>query len=833
MFNPIQDPILIFTIIALGMMLSSLLAEKLRIPDLVLLLVFGAVLGPNGLGVLERNSAITLFGEVGLLYIMFLAGLEIDLHRFAVTKHKSILFGLLTFAIPQLFGTLAGHYILGFNWSASLLLGSMFASHTLLAYPLASRLGISRTEPVSITVGATILTDTLALLVLAVIADSARGISLGITFWGSIALGMVALVSLTWFGIPRLTRWFMENFTETSGAQFLFVLITVCGCAYLSHFAKLEPIIGAFLAGAAFNRLIPRQSVLMNRIVFSGHTLFIPFFLVSVGMLVDTLTLVSTPRGWAVAAMMIVTVIVTKYAAAWFSGFLFGYDRDSRKVMFGLSVVQAAATLAAVLVGYNLKIFDETVLNGAIAMIMVTCPLGSWMVDQYGRKLAEKALPREHSTVTGQKLLIPVVHSDFAIQIMDLAFLLHDSSAGSTLHPMTIAHDDLNSENAVAIGEKLLAHCLSHAAAADMPVHPSIRVDINAADGIARAAKELHATTTLIGWESEQTSSGRNFGHVMKKLLVNCPSRLIFCRLVRPLNTTSRLLVLLDPLAEYRRDITALTRDIKLLSKQIGAEIRIYFSACVSEEFKMKITKAKPSRPLTLIDSETLSIACSTFSADVNQNDTLLIGGERRSGLLWSPTIDRIPQRMAAKHPSNNILVAYPALVDYEAEEEISSTRQLESGEFDLYSVELEQAAVLDNALVKIPHAVFPHNPTIQDTIRGLLTYSAKSYPVELAPGVVLLHVHCDNINKPLLAVAQGSFLFPENTITAHILLALFCPKAQSTEMHLRSLAVLAKKFNNSHFNMEVAKAHSAAAICNLLNTKPEVPSEENSEEAF
>jgi Kef-type K+ transport system membrane component KefB len=204
---PLEDPVLIFTILIMVMLMAPILAGRLRVPDLILLLLAGAMLGPNGTGVLDRNAAVTMFGSVGLLYIMFLAGLELDLHQFSQTRQRSVLFGLLTFAIPQGLGMLAGRYILGFNWTTSILLASMFASHTLLAYPLASRLGISRTEPVSITVGATILTDTLALLVLAVIADSARGVHLGLEFWSGIGAGMIMLTVLTWWGIPVLARW--------------------------------------------------------------------------------------------------------------------------------------------------------------------------------------------------------------------------------------------------------------------------------------------------------------------------------------------------------------------------------------------------------------------------------------------------------------------------------------------------------------------------------------------------------------------------------------------------------------------------------------------------
>lgn len=819
----IQDPILVFTIIALVMLMAPLLADRFRIPDLVVLLVAGMLLGPNGLGLLERNAAVTLFGSVGLLYIMFLAGLEIDLHRFAQTKHKSLSFGLLTFAVPQTLGTLAGHFILGFSWSASLLLASMFASHTLLSYPLASRLGIARTEPVSITVGATILTDTLALLVLAVVADSTKGVALSPGFWIGILIGMVALVALTWYGIPRLTRWFLEHVTEAGGAQFLFVLVVVCGCSYLSHYAKLEPIIGAFLAGAAFNRLVPAQSVLMNRIEFAGNTLFIPFFLISVGMLVDPLGLVASPRAWLVVVVMVVGVIVTKYLAAWIAARLCGYDSDARNVMFGLSVVQAAATLAAVLVGYELKIFDETVLNGAIAMIMVTCPLGSWVVDRYGRRMAARGLPREQpppAATREQRILVPVANPEFATRLMDLAFLLNKPDATTTIHPLTIAHDDANIDEAVSMGEKLLAHCLSRAAAVEMPVHPSIRVDVNISDGIARAARELHSSLTLVGWEGTPTASARLFGGVMRRLLISAPSRLMFCRITGQLGTTSRLLVLLDPLAESRADLSDLIADSAQLARQLEAELRVYFSSKPSDACAKMVQQADRERPATVILSDTLSQAVSTLQSHLRDHDMILLAAQRREDALWSPTLERLPESLAARHPEANLIVAYPARRDYQDSDDAFTRAPPSTGNtFDLYPVDCHPDATLPVAIGEIARAAFPENPHQRNRAARMLTTSAAAFPVELAPGAVLLHMHSDAINRPVLVIGHGNFPMPGGDTQARILLALMSPAEQSTERHLRSLAELARRFNETTFVEAVSQARSAVELCRLFQS--------------
>ncbi|MGD9874115.1 MAG: cation:proton antiporter [Kiritimatiellia bacterium] len=818
---PLTDPILIFTVLVLTMLVMPIVSERLRFPDLVLLLLAGAALGPNGFHILERNTAVTLFGSIGLLYIMFLAGLEIDLHRFTRTRRRSILFGALTFIIPQTLGTLAGHYLLGFTWVPSVLLASMFASHTLLTYPIASRLGISRTEPVAVTVGATIITDTLALLVLAVVADYTRGESLGPVFWLEIGSGMAVLVLFTWWGIPRLTHWFFHNVTEAGGAQFLFVLVTVCGCAYLSHFAKMEPIIGAFLAGAAFNRLIPEHSTLMSRVVFAGNTLFIPFFLISVGMLVDVTAFISDIRGWLVAGTMVITVIVTKFAASEIMGRLSGYKTDSRRVMFGLSVVQAAATLAAVLVGYELKIFGETVLNGAIAMIAVTCPLGAWMVDRHGRRIMLTETPRERPETAEQRLLVPVVNPEYATQLLDMAFMLRDKQVPGAIHPITIVREEKDSEEGVAQGEQVLAHCLSHAASADIPVTPSVRMGMNTADGIVRAARELRSSLVLAGWRGESAVRTRIFGSLMEKLVDACPPRLYFCRLVRPMNTTKRLLILLPPLSARRHDLMPLLKDAKSLSRQLGAEMRFYFADRQDSELRKKIESAGPSRPMTMLAAGSMPAARTKLLEEIAPDDMVLLPSERRSSVLWIPTLDRLAELLASRHPSNNLMLCYPAL---------------EFGDEDLVPEGVEGGVESEDALVYCPNDVeepglfealrrmmensFPGDPALAEEARHLLWVSAKSYPVELAPETVLLHACSDLLEHSVLIVGRTTAGWKALDVKTppRILLALLSPQKISPEQHLKMLAELGRRFLDKATAVKVREAKTAAEICQILS---------------
>lgn len=819
---PIADPILVFTLLIFLILLAPILADRLRIPDLVLLLLAGTILGPKGIHVLNRTSAITMFGQVGLLYIMFLAGLELDLHHVSRAKYRCITFGLLTFVIPQILGTLAGHYLLGFDWPASILLASMFASHTLLAYPTAVRLGISRSEPVLVTIGGTMIDNTLALLVLAIIAGMARGEPLGFDFWSRILVGTAVLLLLTVRGIPRLTQWFFENVTESGGAQFLFVLFILSACSYLSYFAHLEPIIGAFLAGAAFNRLISEHSILMNRLVFIGHTLFIPFFLISVGMLVDPSTFLGDSQSWLVAATMVITVILTKYIAAAITESLFHYDADSRHIIFGLSVVQAAATLAAVLIGYDLQIFDESVLNGSIAMIAVTCPLGAWMVDRYGRRLASRAPLPSRTLPTEQRILVPVAHPEFAKRLLDLSFLLRDPTSRGSIHPITIVRDDGAIEESVARGEKFLADCMSHTSALEVPVHPAVRIALNVSDGIVRAAKELRATLVLVGWGGERTVGARIFGTVIENLLDTCPSRILLCRMVRPMNGTRRILLPCFPLMERRSDFLPLLRNVKVLARQLGAELWGYGAANAPPDLYQTVETTSPSPPFTWVRCDPGQGIRTRFLQDITPSDLVFLPAYRRRDALWTPTIDKLPELLAQQFPTNNLLVAYPA-ISVESTESFAEETQ---SSFTLIPVDVGEETTIEKVMSKMIGAIFPpESPCFQEAYHQLL-HSAYSYPIELSAGIVLLHAHCEMIEQPFLLVGKGKgeWALPQFAVRSHILLALLSPKEAAPDLHVTALADLARRFHQPRFIEKISQLSSAEAIVHLLQTPPETP---------
>src|SRR5690606_5044182 len=340
---PLQNPVLVFCIILFIILGSPIIFKRINIPGIIVLIISGTIIGPHGLNLLEQSSAIELFSTIGIIYIMFIAGLELDMNEFKATRHRSLLFGFFTFSFPMVIGFPVCYYILGYDFNASILITCMFATHTLVAYPIVSKLGISNNQAVAVTVGGTILTDAAVLTILAVIVENGKG-TLDNEFWIKLGVSLVIFMFILFYIIPKIAKWFFRKLENERHSHYIFVLAVVFFAAFLSEIAGLEPIIGAFVAGLAINPLIPHSSVLMNRIEFIGNSLFIPFFLISVGMLVDVSVIFSGTAILIVAGALTIVAIFTKWLAAYFAQILFKYSVLQRNLMFGLSTSRAAAT---------------------------------------------------------------------------------------------------------------------------------------------------------------------------------------------------------------------------------------------------------------------------------------------------------------------------------------------------------------------------------------------------------------------------------------------------------------------------------------------------------
>ncbi|KUL30661.1 cation:proton antiporter, partial [Chlorobium limicola] len=487
---PLKNPVLQFSLILFIILFVPFFLKRLRIPSLISLIIAGAVAGPHGLNLMLRDSSIILFGTVGLLYIMFLAGLEIDVADFKKNSGKSILFGLYTFLISQLLGFFVALYVLGFSLLSSVLIGSIFASHTLIVYPVVSRLGIAKDKAVNIAVGGTMITDTLALLVLAVVAGSSSGELTG-AFWIRLLIGITIFSLIVLLLFPFIARWFFKRFDD-SVLQYLFVLGMVFFAAFLAEVAGVEAIIGAFLGGLSLNRLIPHTSALMNRIRFAGDAIFIPFFLIGVGMLIDFRAFFKDAETIKVALVITIAATVAKYFSAWITQKIYGFSLDQRRLIFGLISAHAAVALATVLIGYNsitgytldgdpVRLLDKSVLNGTILFILVTCTLASIVGEKGAQNIAFAELADEASSpdvhAAPERILIPMNDVKTVDELVNLGITIKSPKNRDGLFALHVA-DSTNPGGAVEKhAEKLLEKAVITAASTDNDLTGVFRYD--------------------------------------------------------------------------------------------------------------------------------------------------------------------------------------------------------------------------------------------------------------------------------------------------------------------------------------------------------------------
>ncbi len=488
---PLHDAAPAFAVLLAVVLLAPQLAERLRVPGIVGLILAGTVIGPTGLGLLERDGAVALLGGAGLLYLMFLAGLELDLGELAGQRRASLLFGAATFVVPMGLG-IPAMLAMGFGLLPAILLASCWASHTLLAYPLFRRFGTASNRAVATSVGATILTDTAALLVLAVVARAAGG-DLDGWFWISVAgsLGVVLVACLVL--LPRLARWAFTTIGQDRTARVTFTLLAAFAAAAVAELVGLEGIIGAFLAGLAMNRLVPGDSLLMARVEVIGATLLIPLFLVSVGMLVDVEVLLQ-PRTLSLAAGFTGVAMLAKWIAAQGTGRLLGYDRHERMAMFALSNAQAAATLAAVFVGLEIELIELDTVNAVVGVVLVTCLVASWA----GARSAPQLPAAERTRALGQVVVVPVARPASAGPLAALAAALARRDGGMVV-PVTVVRDTADPA-ALVEARQTSAAAEDVALGAGVEARAVTRVDTDAVSGILRACAEHDATVLLLGW---------------------------------------------------------------------------------------------------------------------------------------------------------------------------------------------------------------------------------------------------------------------------------------------------------------------------------------------
>ena len=681
---PLEDPILKFLLILVIILAAPLLLNRLKIPYLLGLIIAGAVIGPHGLNLVLRDSSIILSGTAGLLYIMFLSGLDMDMSDFRHNSWRSLVFGLYTFCVPLLLGILAGYYVLGFSIYSSILLAGLFASQTLIAYPIVSKLGIARDKAVTIAVGGTVITDTLALLLLTVIVGMATG-NVDNLFWWRLAGSVVLCIAIIVLVFPIIAHWFFKQVSDNI-SQYIFVLAMVFLGSFLAQLAGLEPIIGAFLSGIALNRLIPRTSPLMNRIEFVGNAIFIPFFLIGVGMLIDYRAFFRDWESLEVAAVMIVLITAAKFIAAWLTQKSFRLSRDQRTVIFGLSSAHVAATLAAVMVGYNIilghtpdgepiRLLNESVLNGTILMILATCTVSTFATQRGAHNIA---VGQAHLTDSSDEkptkhedhILIPVANEQTVEELVALSAMLKRAKEPNGLYALHAIDNQVEDPNADKLARKLLDTAATSAAASDLYLQELLRYDVNISNAIVSVSRERNITDIVMGMHRATPSvpglpvipgipvaSGPGIGKMTADVLMQSNITTFIYHPVQPLNTIKRHLIVVPEKAEQEAGFQLWLRRIHLLAENSGARISLLAPESTLAYLRPRGRK-RPANidyvPFTQWDD------LPSLEHDMRDDDCLWFVMSRRDRVSYHPSMSRIPTYLEHHFADYSSILLYP-----------------------------------------------------------------------------------------------------------------------------------------------------------------------------
>jgi len=659
---PLQNPVLIFALLLLIILFSPVLG-KFNIPGIIGLIISGIVIGPYGFNILANDSAIKLFSTIGLLYIMFLAGLDLNFNEFKAFKNKSLVFGFLTFMIPLCIGFPVCYYLLGFSFNTSLITASMFSTHTLVAYPIVSKLGVSKNQAVAVTVGGTIFTDTAVLIILAVIIKRQNG-TLDEAFWIKLGISLIIFAVIMFAVIPRIAKWFFRKWESEKQSHYIFVLAVLFLSAFLAEVIGLEPIIGAFVAGLVLNPLIPHSSTLMNRIEFIGNSIFIPFFLISVGMIVDVRVFLQGPTAIIIASVLTVVALCGKWLAAFFSQLLFKFSKSQRQLMFGLSSSHAAATLAIIMAGYRVGLIDINILNGVIILILITCIIASFATERAAKKIAISDAGNMDnnnnlSILLHEQILIPIVDVPNFNKLLDFSILLKDKKTLTPISLLTVVPNDDEAEINILKSQKNLDNFIKHGSAAEVNVKGITTIDHNVLGGIARISREIIADMVILDWPHSASIIDKSVSSKIRKLPDSIEKTLFICDIPKMVVQNKRIILITPPFAERETYFIKWLVKVAKLSLEISCQI---IHTGTTETYLAILKKLKEHRlGISIVHDEFNEWEDFLILArNIRENDMIVMVSSRKGFVSYRLEFEIIPEKLEKHFRMNNKLLIFP-----------------------------------------------------------------------------------------------------------------------------------------------------------------------------
>ncbi|MBQ8695755.1 MAG: cation:proton antiporter [Bacteroidaceae bacterium] len=661
---PVSEPTWIFLGVLCIVLFAPLIFNKLRMPHIIGMILAGLLIGPKGLNIIERDDSFELFGNVGLYYIMFLASLEINMQEMKQARGGALLMGLAVFLIPIALGMLSNMFILEYSLMASLLLASMYASYTLISYPIVARYGLSRLRCVNFVVGGTIITDTLTLFVLAVVAGTFTGeASVWFVIWMLVKL--LAIVGLIIFAFPRIARYFFRTYND-SVIQYIFVLAMLFLGAGLMELAGMEGILGAFITGLVLNRLIPHSSPLMRRIDFVGNAIFIPYFLIGVGMMIDITVLFNGGGSLLVAVVMVTTALVGKWLASFLVSKAYKMSTGEQYLMFGLSTSQAAATLAAAIVGHEIGLLNEDVLNGTILLILVTCIVSSIVSDRASRRLVvSKDLLARPAALDSKKTLLALANPTAVDKLMDLALLVRKENSQIPLSAITVVLDEDKKQRRERT--KVLDLAAEIAASVNVPLLTKMRLTTNLAHGIIHEVKENDYRELIVGFHQKETANDSFLGGVLPEVLNALDCQVVMARMNIPLNTIRTIHITFPAKAEYEAGFSYWVEETARMASGLDCKIMYHGHPDTMSKIQQMLNNYDP------IDAQFFETDggndLKRLASIIHDDHLLIIVSARRGSISFRPSHDHIFVQLQRDYQNTSVLLIYPGAYKVEGGE--------------------------------------------------------------------------------------------------------------------------------------------------------------------
>ncbi|MBC7878601.1 MAG: cation:proton antiporter [Anaerolineales bacterium] len=541
LFNkPVGFFLLIMTII----LVTPLLSERVRLPGIIGIIIGGMLIGPYGFGLMEDSDRIQFLSTIGLVYLMFSAGLEVDMHQFMRVRSRALVFGFITFICPQLMGMGLG-YILGLDWLGMILLGSAFASHTLIAFPILTKLGVTRNEAIAVTAGATVLTDIAAFIVLAVVLGAKTGGGVSVGYFIQLLVLLAIFTAVIIFGLPRLGKLIFQKLTGRA-LEFQFVIVALFVAAFAAELIGVHEVVGAFLAGLAINSMLPRHSPVIGHVLFIGESFFIPVFLLYSGLITDPLTFLKSPQTIIVAIGVTIVAYVSKFIAAWITARIYKYTRSEFWTVYGLSHAQAAVTIPTLVIGLETGLFDSTLFNAAILMILLTSITSPLIVQRFAPDLKIVSEDDKPLPLFGQ-ILISVTDAKQSEGLVSLASLLAHASHGKVLCVSVAQDTGYNKDNSFSIHKDSLGRVPELLNDPETEIELIPRLAASQAQGILQTAYERNASLILMGWRGKRTLRESVLGSTLDEVIWGSDTPVMVGKLSLPLNSMKHVNFIIPP----------------------------------------------------------------------------------------------------------------------------------------------------------------------------------------------------------------------------------------------------------------------------------------------